>query len=68
MIILILYINLLHFSWIKKVSIFEEYGAFKMLITTTAADTEMFYASEKIRLDILCELSAYQMIHMQCQV
>ena len=28
-IVLILYINLLNFSWIKKMSIFEEYGAFK---------------------------------------
>ena len=28
MIVLILYINLLNLSWIKKMSIFEEYGAF----------------------------------------
>ena len=30
MIVLILYINLLNLSWIKKVSIFEEYGAFNI--------------------------------------
>ena len=29
MIVLILYINLLNVSWIKKCPIFEEYGAFK---------------------------------------
>ena len=30
MIIFIPYINLLNLSWIKKMSIFEEYGPFKM--------------------------------------
>ena len=29
MTVLVLYINLLNLSWIKKMSIFEEYGAFK---------------------------------------
>ena len=37
MAVLILYINLLNLSLIK-ISIFEKYGAFKVLITTTADD------------------------------
>ena len=32
MIIFIPYINLLNLSWIKKMSIFEEYGAFKFVL------------------------------------
>ena len=37
---------------------------------TIAADDSLkyFHFSEKIRLDISCELSAEQMIHMKCQV
>ena len=31
MIVLILYVNLLNLSWIKKMSIFEEYGTFNLL-------------------------------------
>ena len=38
---------------------------------TTAADDKVFiyffYFSEKTSLDISCELSAWQMIHMKCQ-
>ena len=32
MIVLIPYINLLNLSWIKKMSIFEEYGAFNSMV------------------------------------
>ena len=44
---------------------------FIALITTTADDTLKYcfvLFSEKISLDILCESSALQMIHMKCQV
>ena len=40
----------------------------KMIITTTAKGTSFFLFSEKIRLDNSCESSAWQMIHMKCQV
>ena len=33
----------------------------------TAADDNFFFFSEKISLDISCELSAWQTIHMKCQ-
>ena len=48
--------------------------ALQLLITTVASDILIFYLyiffffRKKIRLDILCELSARQMIHMKCQV
>ena len=41
------------------------------MLITTAADNSLiffFYFSEKKRLDISCESSAKQMIHMKCQV
>ena len=51
MILLILYINLLNLSWIKKCLFFEEYGAFKAPITTTAQHILNFFLfSEKIGL------------------
>ena len=39
----------------------------KAPITTAAVDNFSFYFSEKTSLDISCESSAKQMIHMKCQ-
>ena len=38
------------------------------VLNHNGADIFIFFISEKIRLDISCESSARQMIHMQCQV
>ena len=38
-----------------------------MPITTAADDSFFYYFLEKTSLDISCELSAWQMIHMKCQ-
>ena len=54
----------------------SHFGSFKFIILTlkvpitTAADDNFyyfFYFSEKTSLDISCELSAWQTIHMKCQ-
>ena len=39
----------------------------KAPITTAADDNFFYYFSEKTSLDIPCELSAWQTIHMKCQ-
>ena len=42
--------------------------ALKVLITSAADWHFFFFFQRKIRLDISCELSARQMIHMKCHV
>ena len=54
----------------NKMSIFEEFVAFKVLNKIEADDILIIlnYFTEKIRLEISCESSASQMMHMKCPV
>ena len=47
-----------------EISILKQIFTFKAMITASADDIE-FYLPEMIRLDISCESSASQMIHMK---
>ena len=50
--------------------IINEILTLKVLITNASDDILIFflYCSEKIRLEVACELNAKQTIHMKCQV